>query len=98
MKRQDLELGLLLGGAGASLALFTVTEGWRKHLESAQAPNLLEKLRVLRDRGSLDLLLRATTRRSGIMFGAGMVAGLLMRPVAWAVRGEPSKEKQEEKS
>ena len=92
LKWQDLELGLLLGSAGVSLALFTVTEGWRQHLESAkkEAPSLGDRLRVLKARGSLEALLRLTGRRCGKMFAFGGVVGLLMRPVVELVRGTPA--------
>jgi hypothetical protein len=88
MNRQDLELGLLLGLSGANLALFTVTDAWRKHLESVTtAKTFLGKLAVLRDRGSLRLLGRATLRRSGMCFAVGAVIGLTLRPIFYPIFG-----------
>ncbi len=94
-KREDFELAGLLGTAGVSLAMFTVTEGWRVHLESAgkEARGLGDRLRVLRARGSLDALLRLTGRRCGYMFAFGAVVGLLMRPVVVLIKGaQPKKD------
>jgi hypothetical protein len=88
-KREDFELALLLGSAGVSLAMFTVTEGWRVHLESAgkEARGLGDRFRVLKARGSLDALLRVTGRRCGIMFACGAAAGMVLRPIVVLVKG-----------
>lgn len=76
-------MALLLGASGVSLALFSVTEGWRRHLASVAGPGVtvVDRVRVLRERGSLALLLRVTMRRCGTLFAIGAGVGLLMRPV-----------------
>ncbi len=98
MNRQDVELGLILGASGANLALFTVTDAWRKHLESVTTETTLwAKFGVLKERGSLQALSRATLRRCGYCFGVGAVIGLMMRPVFFPIFGKKKEEEEKEK-
>jgi hypothetical protein len=89
MNRQDLELGVVCGAFGANLALFTVTDAWRKHLESVSThSSLFAKLKVLKERGSYQLLMRATLRRCGICSGVGLAIGLVLRPIFYPIFGK----------